>query len=251
MTEKMLQDKVTLINGASRGIGAAAARLFAREGATLVLAARSDMTALVEELREHGATVSSVTADLGDVADVRRVVDVVLERHGRLDAAFNNAGMNVPPQGIAEFSEEDFDRVQRLNHKGVFFAVAAQVRAMRAGGGGAIVNTSSIGALHANPMLPAYGTAKRAVNSLTASAAVTYGPDGIRVNAIAPGLTLTDMVRDWEVASPGIIEAGTAAIPLGRIARPEEMAEAACWLLSDRASFVSGAVLPVTGGQGA
>lgn len=246
----MLQDKVTLISGASRGIGAAAARLFAREGAVLVLAARSDMSDLVAELREAGAEVSAVTADLGEVADVQRVVDVTLERHGRLDAAFNNAGMNVPPRGIAEFSEEDFDQVQRLNHKGVFFAVAAQVRAMR-GSGGAIVNVSSIGALHANPMLPAYGTAKRAVNSLTASAAVTYGPEGIRVNAIAPGLTLTDMVREWERVSPGIIEAGTAAIPLGRIAQPEEMAEAACWLLSDRASFVSGAVLPVTGGQGA
>jgi NAD(P)-dependent dehydrogenase (short-subunit alcohol dehydrogenase family) len=129
--------------------------------------------------------------------------------------------------------------------------MAAEVRAIRAtAGSGAIVNTSSVGSLNANPELPAYGATKRAVNSLTASAAVEYGPAGIRVNAIAPGLTFTEMIVAWQQADPTVVERIVAGTPLGRGAEPEELAEAAAWLLSDRASFVSGAVLPVTGGIG-
>ena len=172
-----------------------------------------------------------------------------MDRHGRLDVAFNNAGVGVPPHPIADFPEDDFDLITRVNFKGVFYAVAAEVKAIkRTAGGGAIVNTSSVGSLIANPALPAYGAAKRAVNSLTESAAVTYGPDNIRVNAIAPGLTLTAMVEEWESNDPGVVDRIVAGIPLGRAAAPEEIAEAAAWLLSDRASFVNGVVLPVTGG---
>jgi NAD(P)-dependent dehydrogenase (short-subunit alcohol dehydrogenase family) len=115
-------------------------------------------------------------------------------------------------------------------------------------GGGAIVNTSSVGSLRGNPALPAYGAAKRAVNSITESAAVTYASAGIRVNAIAPGLTITEMVEDWNRHDPGIINRIVADNPLGRAAQPAEIAEAAAWLLSDRASYVTGVVLPVTGG---
>ena len=119
---------------------------------------------------------------------------------------------------------------------------------MVSSGGGAIVNTSSVGSLIGNPGLPAYGAAKRAVNSVTESAAVTYAPNGIRVNAIAPGLTITEMVDDWNRHDPGVIDRIVAGTPLGRAAAPEEIAEAAAWLLSDRASYVTGVVLPVTGG---
>ncbi len=188
---------------------------------------------------------SYVVADLGAVAEVERAVAAVVERHGRLDIAFNNAGVAVPPHPITDYPEDDFDLVLRVNLKGVFYAVSAEVRAMTRTGGGAIVNTSSVGGLIGNPALPAYGAAKRAVNSLTESAAVTYAAAGIRANALAPGLTVTEMVEDWDA---GVVDRIVAGTPLGRAAAPEEIAEAAAWLLSDRVSFVTGVVLPVTGG---
>ncbi|WP_236791084.1 SDR family NAD(P)-dependent oxidoreductase [Amycolatopsis sp. GM8] len=240
----ILSGKIALVTGASRGIGAAAARVFAREGATVVLAARTEnaLKAVAEDI--PGA--SYVVTDLADLTSIEHAVQTVVERHGRLDVAFNNAGVNGPPHPIADFPEDDFDRIMRVNLKGVFYAVSAEVKAMTEGG--AIVNTSSVGSLHANPALPAYGAAKRGVNSLTESAAVTYAPAGIRVNAIAPGLVLTEMVEEWNDHDPGVIDRITGGIPLGRPGAPEEIGEAAAWLLSDRASFVTGVVLPVTGG---
>ncbi|MEA5363231.1 SDR family oxidoreductase [Amycolatopsis sp., V23-08] len=242
----MLSGKIALVTGASRGIGAAAARLFTAEGATVVLAARTESA--LKTIASDLPGASYVVADLGDVASIERAVDTVVERHGRLDVAFNNGAVGVPPHPIADFPEDDFDLVVNVNLKGVFYAVSAEVKAMQRTGGGAIVNTSSVGSLIGNPALPAYGAAKRAVNSITESAAVTYGPAGIRVNAIAPGLTLTEMVEEWNHHDPGIVDRIVAGTPLGRAAAPEEIAESAAWLLSDRASFVTGVVLPVTGG---
>jgi NAD(P)-dependent dehydrogenase (short-subunit alcohol dehydrogenase family) len=242
----MLSGKIALVTGASRGIGAAAARLFAQEGASVVLAARTESALKAVAADIPGA--SYVVADLGDVASIERMVATVVERHGRLDIAFNNAAALVPPHPVADFPEEDFDLVMRVNLKGVFYAVSAEVKAMITSGGGAIVNTSSVGSLIGNPALPAYGAAKRAVNSITESAAVTYAANGIRVNAIAPGLTITDMVEEWNQHDPGVIDRIIASTPLGRAATPQEIAESAAWLLSDRASYVTGVVLPVTGG---
>ncbi|WP_440581977.1 SDR family NAD(P)-dependent oxidoreductase [Streptomyces flavofungini] len=248
----LLDGKVAFIAGASRGIGAAAARLFAREGARVLLTARSEapLKAVTEEIAEDGGTAAYAVCDLGDGDSVRGAVQRAVELYGRLDVAFNNGATGQAPGPMDELSEADFDRVSDINFKGPWLAMTAQVAAIRATAGrGAIVNTSSVGSLLANPALPVYGAAKRAVNSLTASAAVTYGPEGIRVNAVAPGTTLTEMLRDWDAESPGIIEQLNAQTPLRRAADPEEIAQAAAWLLSDRASYVTGTVLRVDGGM--
>nr|WP_310726282.1 SDR family oxidoreductase [Streptomyces sp. N2A] len=248
----LLAGKVAFLTGAGRGIGAAAARLFAREGARVLLAARteSQLKAVTEEIRTAGGTAEYVVCDLADPASVRAAVDRSVELYGRLDVAFNNGATDQPPGPMDQLSEADFDRVCAVNLKGPWLAMNAEVAAIRATARrGAIVNTSSVGALMANPWLPAYGAAKRAVNSLTASAAATYGPEGIRVNAIAPGTTLTEMLHEWDEKTPGIIDQLNAQTPLGRAADPEEIAQAAAWLLSDRSSYVTGTVLRVDGGM--
>ncbi|NBM17728.1 SDR family NAD(P)-dependent oxidoreductase [Streptomyces sp. GC420] len=248
----LLADKVVFVTGAGRGIGAAAARLFAGEGARVLLAARTEaqLKAVTEDIRAAGGTADYVLCDLADAAGVRASVDRAVELYGRLDAAFNNGATIVPPGPMDRVTEADFDHLYAVNLKGPWLSMAAEVAAIRATAGkGAIVNNSSVGSLMANPELPAYGAMKRAVNSLTASAAVTYGPEGIRVNAVAPGTTLTEMVRDWENDSPGIVERLNSLTPLGRPADPEEIAQAAAWLLSDRASYVTGTVLRVDGGM--
>ncbi|MFI2609929.1 SDR family NAD(P)-dependent oxidoreductase [Kitasatospora sp. NPDC018619] len=248
----LLAGKVALITGAGRGIGAAAARLFAREGARVLLVARTQdqLKAVTEEVRAAGGTAEYAVCDLADGASVRAAVDRAVDLYGRLDVAFNNAATSMPPAPVDHVSEADLDHLYAVNLKGPWLAMSAEVAAIRATAGtGAIVNNSSVGSLMGNPALPAYGAMKRAVNSLTESAAITYGPEGIRVNAIAPGTTLTEMVRAWNDHSPGVIDQLNARTPLRRAADPAEIAQAAAWLLSDRASYVTGAVLPVDGGM--
>ncbi|WP_018331133.1 SDR family NAD(P)-dependent oxidoreductase [Actinomycetospora chiangmaiensis] len=249
----LLHDKIVFITGASRGIGAAAGRLFAREGAAVVLASRSAdaLDRLVADIRAEGGVADAVMVDLADAASITAALARVDELHGRLDGAFNNGAAIQQPGPLDTTTDEDIDEQFAVNFRAHWTAMTAEAALMRRSGGGAIVNTSSIGSRRANAQLPAYGAMKRALNSITESAAVTWGPHGIRVNGITPGGTATEMIDTWEAASPGVTERIEASIPLGRMARPEEVAEVAGWLLSDRASMVTGAIVPVDGGAGA
>ncbi|PZG20946.1 SDR family NAD(P)-dependent oxidoreductase [Nonomuraea aridisoli] len=249
----LLTGKVVFITGASRGIGAAAARLFASEGAAVVLAARSTdaLEQIVTEIRAAGGVADAVTVDLADRASIRAAVDRVEQLHGRLDGAFNNGATIQQPGPLDTTSDEDIDQQFAVNFRAHWTAMTAEAALMRRNGGGAIVNTSSIGSRRANPALPAYGAMKRALNSITETAAVSWARDGIRVNGITPGGTATEMIDTWESATPGIIKRINASSPLGRMAEPREIAEVAAWLLSDRASMVTGASVPVDGGAGA
>ncbi|MEU4689760.1 SDR family oxidoreductase [Actinoplanes sp. NPDC023714] len=218
-----------------------------------MLAARSaeDLDKIVAEIRAEGGVADAVTVDLADRASVRSAVARAGDLHGRLDGAFNNGAAIQRPGPLDTTGDEEIDEQFAVNFRGHWVAMNAEAALMRAGGGGAIVNTSSIGSRRANPALPAYGAMKRALNSITETAAVTWAAQGIRVNGITPGGTATEMIEAWEAATPGVKARITTSVPLGRMADPAEVAEVAAWLLSDRSSMVTGAVIPVDGGAGA
>ena len=250
MTSPLLDGKAVLIVGASTGIGVDAARVFADEGARLVLAARSAdaLEAVAAELRDAGHEVQVVVGDVTSGADVARMVDATVAAYGRLDGAFNNAGIGQVGL-LHEVSEEDFDRVMEVNVKGVWLCLREELRVMRAQGSGAIVNTSSVGGYKGNTGLGAYQATKHAVIGLTRSAAHDNGPLGIRVNSVAPGPTRTAMIDAMLAKDPAAMDKRLAVMPLGKIATGIEVANAAAWLLSDRSSQTTGMVLPVEGGM--
>jgi NAD(P)-dependent dehydrogenase (short-subunit alcohol dehydrogenase family) len=241
----LLTGKVVLVVGASSGIGADAARVFAADGASVMLVARTEepLAKLAAELSDHD--VAYTTGDITSASSVDAFVAATVSRFGRLDGAFNNAAMGGSGR-LDEVSEADFDRLMAVNVKGTWLCLRAEVRAMA--GAGSIVNVSSIGGLRGSSGMGAYQATKHAVIGLTRTAAHDFGPLGIRVNVIAPGPTETPMLDELRRTIPGGVEARIAATPLRKAGTGAEVGSTAAFLLSDRASHLSGVVLPVDGG---
>jgi len=245
-----LQDKVVIVTGGSTGIGRVAAQLFAREGASVAIAARREEEGQVvaKQIVADGGKAIFIRTDVAVAADHRNLVEQTVKAFGRLDLAFNNAGTEQFGKTIVELEDDEWDRVLDINLKGVFLSMKYQIPAMLAAGGGSIVNTSSVGGLVATPGMAAYIAAKHGVIGLTKVAALEYAQHKIRVNAICPGGTRSEMFDRW-VADPAVNAQVLAIHPIGRFAEPLEQAEVALFLLSDQASYLTGVVLPVDGGR--
>ena len=246
-----LEGKVAIITGASSGIGAAAGRLFARQGAAVVLAARreTELDSVVEEITAAGGKALPVRTDVAEAKSVEALVQRAVETYGKLDIAFNNTGIEGGFKPLTEFSEEEFDRVIAINLKGVFLSMKYEIPAMLAGGGGSIVNNASTVGLVGWGMIAPYVASKHGMVGLTKSAALEYAGKGIRVNAIAPGSIRTEKLANIITANPQYEDNIRHAIPMGRMGEMQEAAQAALWLCSDAASFITGVTLPVDGGQ--
>lgn len=245
-----MHGKVALITGAATGIGRAAAQLFAREGASLLLADLNEEQGeeLAAQLRAGGSKAVFVKTDVAKAQDCERMVNAAVEHFGRLDAAFNNAGISdgpLPP-GTIDYPLELWERIIAVNLSGVFYCMRYEIRAMLATGGGSIVNTSSVAGQIAFAGIPGYVAAKHGVAGLTKTVALEYGGKGIRCNTVAPGFIKTPMTQ--AVQENNYHQALTASIPAGRMAEAMEVAESALWLCSDRSSYVNGSFLAVDGG---
>ena len=247
-----LKDKVAIITGAASGIGRATALLFAREGASVVIADVSDPSGqtVADEISRSGAQASFQHCDVTQSADCKRVVDHAVERFGRLDILFNNAGI-IRRATVVDLSEQDWDRVMNVNVKSIYLMSHYAVPIMARQGAGVIINTASGWGLTGGAKAAVYCASKGAVVLLTKAMAVDHGPQNIRVNCICPGDTDTNMLRSeaqqlGEANDRFLAEA--ARRPLGRVGAPEEIAQAALYLASDAASFVTGTALIVDGG---
>ena len=242
-----LKDKVAIITGGSRGIGFATADAFLREGASVILAASSLASAekAAGKLREKypQGVVAAISPDLSSLESVRESFRAATETYGCVDILVNNAGVSESTP-FTEYTEADFDRVMDLNVKGVFNATRAASECMVARGHGVILSTSSMVSIYGQPSGIAYPASKFAVNGLTVSLARELGPKGIRVNAVAPGITETDMMK---AVPKEVIEPMIAQIPLRRLGQPEDIANAFVFLASDEASYITGVVLSVDG----
>lgn len=250
----IVSGKVALVTGSGAGIGRATALKFAKEGAKVVVSDinRSAGEETVSLITTGGGKAVFVKADVSKPDEVHALVSEAANAFGRLDCACNNAGIEGKIAPLADQSIEDFDQVLSINLRGVFLCLQAEIRQMLTGGGGAIVNLASVAGLIGFPGLSPYVATKHGVNGLTKNAALEYGKDGIRVNSICPGGIDTRMLDSLAEQSTGGAQSSHEMMdplhPIGRIGTPEEVAELIVWLCSSRASFVTGANVPVDGG---
>ncbi len=244
------ENKVALVTGAGSGLGLATARAFAESGAAVVLADLdlAAVEAAAQHLKAAGHKAIAVRCNVADEADAAAMVARAVSTFGRLDLAFNNAGLHVPVANTADAEAKDFDLAIAVNLRGVWNCLKHELRQMRQQGNGAVVNCSSNSGLAGLANLGAYTASKHGVIGLTKSAALEYAPMGIRLNAICPGPVETPMVKKALAAAPEHMESVIKEIPLGRLGRPEEIAGAVLWLCSPLAGFVISHALAVDGG---
>lgn len=246
----LVDGKATVITGGSQGIGRATARKFAEEGADVVVADVNTEGGheTVDEIEEMGGNAVFVETDVSQAEDVQEMITTCVEEFGGIDVLFNNAGIDGPLENIVEYDEEGFDQVIDVNLKGVWLGLKYGIEAMLEDGGGSVISTSSIGGQVAVPEYSGYGASKAGVSLITKSAALEFATDGIRANAIAPGLVETPMVNNIIEENPEMGEQFRSMEPMGGLAQPEEIANAVLFLGSDLSSRVTGHTLAVEGG---
>jgi NAD(P)-dependent dehydrogenase (short-subunit alcohol dehydrogenase family) len=250
MEAVMMQGRVALIAGASKGIGAATADAFAAAGAAVVVAARDGaaLDAAAKRIEAAGGQALAVTTDVTDAAAMEHLVDATVTRFGRLDAAFNNATDGPRPAPLADIDPDEFDLGIATNIRGTFLGMKYQIPAMLRGGGGTIVNMASLAGVNGVANLAAYVAGKAGIIGLTKVAALDYADQGIRVNVLAPGTILT---HNLEAAGEQAQRGATMAIPMRRLGTVREVADVVLWLCSEQSSFVTGSVIPIDGGMSA
>jgi NAD(P)-dependent dehydrogenase (short-subunit alcohol dehydrogenase family) len=252
MTEQLLDftGKVVLVTGGGSGIGQATAVAFARQGAKVVIAGRSNADETLRRIKEVGGEAIFVRTDVSISADVQAVIKATIDKFGRLDVAFNNAGLLPVTAPLVDQTEDDFDKIISVDLKGVFLCMKYEIPEMLKVGGGSIINCGSIVSLVADPGMAPYVAAKHGVSGITKGAALEYATQGIRINAIAPAFTETGMTQGW-LADPQMRELVKSFNAANRIASSDEIAGIVLFLASPMASFVTGATYAVDGGQSA
>lgn len=246
---RRFEGKSVIVTGGASGIGRAAALAFAAEGARVVVADLNESSGetTARRVRGDGGEATFVRTDVSRAADCAAMVDAAVKLYGRLDVAFNNAGINLAVAPIANVEEQDWARILSVNLTGVFLCMKHEIPAMKRTGGGAIVNTASVGGVIGTAGVTAYCATKHGVVGLTKSAALDHIADGIRINAICPGGTRTEMLAEW-FKDPAVERRALSHTPIGRMASPEEIARAVMFLASEEASFMVGHAMIADGG---
>lgn len=250
MNSRKFADRVVIVTASSSGIGRATALAFGREGARVVVACRRHQEGeeTVRQIEASGGTARFIRTDVSRAADVATLVRETVEHFGRLDFAFNNAGVAEAPMAFSDQTEDAFDAVMNVTVKGTWLCMRAEAPAILRSGGGAIVNMASIAAVVGSQGAPIYAAAKHAVVGLTKSAALEYAKRGLRVNAVCPGVIETPSIEQYCVQSPALKARLLSAHPAGRFGTPEEVAAAVLWLCSPETGFMTGHSLVIDGG---